>query len=77
MKQGKIITLYTFKDILEGTLAVDKLKVNNIESILQDETTSGINPLGGIELKVFSKDKEKANKIIVEFKNLKQNETKH
>jgi len=69
MTHDTIITLYTFKDILEATLAVDKLKANKIESFLQDETRAGINPLGGVELKVFSKDKEKADEIIGEFKN--------
>jgi hypothetical protein len=69
MNKDEIITLYTFKDILEATLALDKLKANHIESFLTDETTSGINPLGGIELKVFSKDQEKADKIVKEFKN--------
>jgi hypothetical protein len=69
MNKNEIVTLYTFKDILEATLAVDKLKINGIESILQNETTSGINPLGGVELKVFSKDKMKADKIVKVFKN--------
>ena len=69
MNRNEIVTLYTFKDILEATLAVDKLKANKIESFLQDETTSGINPLGVVELNVFSKHKKKADKIIVEFKN--------
>ena len=71
MNRDEIITLYTFKDILEATLAVDKLKANNIESFLTDETASGINPLGGIELKVFAKFKEKADGIVEEFKNKK------
>ena len=69
MNRDEIVTLYTFKDILEATLAVDKLKANNIESFLTDETTAGINPLGGVELKVFSKYREMADKIVEEFKN--------
>jgi len=69
MTQDKIITLYIFKDILEATLAVDKLKAKKIESFLKDETNTGINPLGGIELKVFSGDREKADGVIEEFKN--------
>jgi hypothetical protein len=68
MNRNEIVTLYTFKDIVEATLAADKLKANHIESFLTDETTSGINPLGGIELKVFSKYAEKADGIIAEFK---------
>jgi len=69
MSQDKIITLYTFSDMLEATLAVEKLKTNGIDSFLEDETTGGINPLAGVELKVFLKDREKADKIIEEFKN--------
>lgn len=69
MTQDKIITLYTFSDILEATLAKDALKTNGIESFLEDETSSGINPMSGVELKVFSKDKEEADTIIEEFKN--------
>jgi len=69
MNSKEIVTLYTFKDILEATLAVDRLKANNIESFLQDETTSGINPLGGVDLKVFSKDIKRANEFVEEFKN--------
>jgi hypothetical protein len=69
MNSKEIVTLYTFKDILEATLAVDRLKANNIESFLQDETASGINPLGGVDLKVFSKDMKRANEFVEEFKN--------
>jgi len=71
MNRDEIVTVYTFKDILEATLAVDKLKANHIESFLTDETTSGINPLSGVELKVFFKDREKADGIVEEFKNKK------
>jgi hypothetical protein len=69
MNENEIITLYTFKDIMEATLAMDMLKENGIESFLADETTSGINPMGGVELKIFLKDAEEAGKIIKEFKN--------
>ena len=69
MNKDEIVTLYTFTDILEATLAVNKLKENGIESFLTDETISGINPLGGVELKVFSKDRERADEIVEEFKN--------
>ena len=68
MNQDEIITLYNFKDILEATLAVDKLKANKIESFLQDDSAAGVNPLAGVELKVFSKDLKKADKLILEFK---------
>jgi Putative prokaryotic signal transducing protein len=69
MLKDEIIILHTFKDIMEATLAVDQLKANSIESFLEDTRASGINPMGGVELKVFFKDKEEAGKIIEEFKN--------
>jgi len=68
MIQDEIMTLYTFKDIVEATLAVDQLKANKIESFLEDSSRSGLNPMGGIELKVFFKDKQEAEKIIEDFK---------
>jgi hypothetical protein len=69
MNENEIITLYTFKDVMEATLAMDILKENGIDSFLSDETNAGINPLGGVELKVFLKDKETADALIEEFKN--------
>ncbi len=64
MTQDKIIVLQTFNDIVEATLAQDKLKENGINSFLEDENPVGLNPLGGVELKIFLNDKEKAEKFI-------------
>jgi Putative prokaryotic signal transducing protein len=58
--------LHIFNDILEATFAQDKLKANGIDSFLENENPIGLNPLGGIELKIFSTDKEKAGKILSE-----------
>jgi hypothetical protein len=69
MLKDEIITLYTFKDIVEATLAVDQLKANKIESFLENTSASGLNPMGGVELKVFYKDKAEAENIIQEFIN--------
>jgi len=69
MEQNEIITLYIFKDIMEATLAVDQLKANKIESFLEDTSASGLNPMGGVALKVFFNDREEAEKLIEEFKN--------
>ena len=66
MIQDKIIVLHTFNNIQEATLAQDKLKANGINSFLEDENPIGLNPLGGVELKIFSKDKATAEKIIME-----------
>ncbi len=67
MAEEEIITLYTFKDIVEATLATERLKEAGIDSFLGDTTSSGINPMGGVELKVFLKDKKEAENIIMEL----------
>ncbi len=66
MTQNKTIVLYTFNDLQEATLTQNKLKANGINSFLENENPIGLNPLGGVELKIFSKDKEGAEKIINE-----------
>jgi hypothetical protein len=64
MNQDKTIILSVFNDIAEANIAQEKLKANGIDSFLENENVMGLNPLGGIELKIFSKDKEAAEKII-------------
>jgi hypothetical protein len=51
---------------MDATLAKDKLKENGIDSFLENENPIGLNPLGGTELKIFSRDKEQAEKIIAQ-----------
>jgi len=68
MTENEIVTLYTFKDIVEATMALDALKESGIEAFLIDTTTSGIRPMTGVELKVFFKDVGAAEKIIEEYK---------
>lgn len=64
MPQDKIIVLHTYPDISEAKMIQDKLKENGIASLLNDENVLGMDPIGGVELKVFEKDKEAAEKII-------------
>ena len=64
MKQDHTIILFIFNDIMEANIARDKLKANGIDSFLENENVMGLNPMGGIELKIFSKDKEAAEKIL-------------
>ena len=66
MTQDNTIILHTFNDILEASLAQDKLKENGIDSFLENENVVGLNPFDGIELKIFSKDKDEAEKILSE-----------
>lgn len=64
MKQDHTIVLTIYNDIVEANLAQEKLRAKGIDSFLEDENVMGLNPLGGIELKIFSKDKEAAEKIL-------------
>jgi hypothetical protein len=64
MTQDRTITLHVYTDVQEAKIIQDKLKENGIESILNDENVLGMDPVGGVELKVFEKDKITAEKII-------------
>ena len=64
MIQDKTIILFTYNDILEANIAMEKLKENGIESFLNDENVMGLDPIGGVDLKIFEKDKVAAEKII-------------
>ena len=66
MQQDHTIVIAIYNDIVEGNVAQEKLKENGINSFLENENVMGLNPLGGIELKIFSKDKEAAEKILTQ-----------
>jgi hypothetical protein len=68
MQQDHTIVLQIFDNILDANRAQEKLKANGIDSFLEYENVMGLNPLGGIELKIFSKDKEAAGKYLTEWK---------
>jgi hypothetical protein len=64
MQQDHTIVLSIYNDVVEANLVREKLKANGINSFLENENVMGLNPIGGIELKIFSKDKEAAEKIL-------------
>ena len=64
MINDKTIILHTYNDMLEAKMIQDKLKENGIESYLNDENVMGLDPVGGVELKIFEKDKEAAEKLL-------------
>ena len=66
MTQDSTILLYTYTDILEANIIQDKLKAAGIDSFIEQEDVIGLNPIGGIRVKIFSKDQEAAEKIINE-----------
>ena len=53
------IVLETYDDSAAAGIAKQKLNAAGITAELVDENTIGLNPLGGIELKIFSKDLER------------------
>ena len=59
------VVLEIFNDSVAASLAQIKLAEEGIESFLQDENVVGLNPLGGVELKIFSKDMEKAKTVLL------------
>ena len=62
--QDKTIVLHTYTDTLEAKMIQDKLKENGIAAFLNDENVLGLDPVGGVELRIFEKDKVAAEKII-------------
>jgi Putative prokaryotic signal transducing protein len=66
MIQNSTILLYTYPDILEANLVQEKLKAQGIDSFIENENVAGLNPIGGVKVKIFSKDQEAAEKIINE-----------
>jgi hypothetical protein len=64
MTQDNTITLHTYTDITEAQMIQDKLKESGIESFLNDKNVLGLDPVGGVELKIFEKDRVAAERII-------------
>jgi len=64
MQQDKTIVLQTFSDLMEAKTMQNKLKEHGITSSLTDENVLGMDPIAGVELKIFEKDKEAALKLI-------------
>ena len=66
MTQDKTVVLQIFNDMGAATIARDKLEANGIKAFFENENPIGLNPLGGIELKIFEKDQERSKKVIEE-----------
>lgn len=65
-KGESVEVIGTFNDMVEAGVIQTKLKEAGIESFVHDENVMGLNPLGGVKLKVFSKDKDAAKAIIAD-----------
>lgn len=64
MTQDTTIVLHTYPDMLEAKMIQDILKDNAIPSFLNDENVMGLDPVAGVELRIFEKDKDTADRII-------------
>ena len=64
MQHDKTIVLQSFSNLMEAKALQNKLEEHGITSSLTDENVLGMDPIGGIELKIFEKDKEAALKLI-------------
>ncbi len=60
----EIIILEVYNDFTNAQFAQIKLRDEEVESFLEDENVVGVNPLGGVELKIFARDLLKAKEII-------------
>jgi len=58
------MVLEIYNDQAEAQAAKSKLEDNGITVVLVDENAVGLNPLGGIELKIFTKDISRAREIL-------------
>ena len=63
-EKERTVTLHTYTDTAQAKIMQDKLRENGIDSFTNNENVLGMDPVGGVELKVFEKDIEKAEKIL-------------
>ena len=63
MIQDKTVTLVSFTDRLQAAMLIDKLEAAGIPAFLNDENVAGLDPVGGVEVKIFEKDIEAAKLI--------------
>ncbi len=62
--EEKTVTLATFTDVVQASIAKDNLATAGIKSFLIDENLLGLDPVGGTELKIFEKDIEAAKTVL-------------
>lgn len=73
MKDGKVISLKFYDSMINAEVEKELLLENGIECRLNSDTMMGVYPIfdkkeRGIELMVFEKDKEQAEKILEEYR---------
>ena len=60
----KTIVLESFSDMMDAKAMQVRLSEHGIESFLNDENVLGMDPVAGVELRIFEKDKDASMKII-------------
>ena len=63
-QKEKTIILQSFSDMMDAQAVHARLSEYGIASFLNDENVLGMDPVAGVELKIFEKDKEAALRII-------------
>ena len=63
-EKERTVTLHIYPDMAQAKIMQDKLKANGIDSFLNDENVLGMDPVGGVELKVFENDQVSAESIL-------------
>ncbi|HEX7754684.1 MAG TPA: DUF2007 domain-containing protein [Niabella sp.] len=64
--QDEIIVVKTYSNIAEAISAKEKLEESGIAATIDDMDVVGMTPLAGIDLKIFSRDLEKARQLLEE-----------
>lgn len=64
MLQENTITYHTYNDLTEATIILDKLNDVGIQAFLKEENVMGLDPVGGVELRIFEKDLKKVEEVL-------------
>ncbi len=66
MHQENTIIYHTYADLQEATIILDKLNANGIQAYLKNENVLGLDPVGGVELRIFEKDLAEVENILAQ-----------
>ena len=66
MQQENTIIYRTYNDLQEATIILDKLNEMGIQGFLKEENVMGLDPVGGVELRIFEKDLKKVEEVLAE-----------
>ena len=64
MNHQHTIVYQTYSSIAEATIILNKLEANGIKAFLKDENVLGLDPVAGVELRIFEDDMVSAKSIL-------------